>query len=328
MLENHAKAETEKAEQFMINAWEPCKGRDRESRTVYDQCLRTMQRQRQRKQNSLWSMLENHAKAETEKAEQFMINAWEPCIGRDRESRTVYDQCFRTMHRQRQRKQNSLWSMLENHAKAETEKAEQFMINAWEPCKGRDRESRTVYDQCLRTMQRQRQRKQNSLWSMLENHAKAETEKAKQYMINASEPCKSRDRESRRGYVWSMHHAKGRDREGRKVYEQCSELCKKQRQIKQNKLWSMHHAKVRDGESRTGYGQCFRTNPKVELQSRTCYSQCTMQKAETEKAEQFMINASELCGGQTEKAEQFMINASELGKGRQRKQNSSWSMFR
>ena len=94
-----------------------------------------------------------------------------------------------------------------------------------------------------------------------------------------------------------MHHAKGRDRERRKVYEQCSELCKEQRQIKQNKLWSMHHAKVRDGESRTGYGQCFRTNPKVELQSRTCYSQCTMQKAETEKAEQFMINASELGKG-------------------------------
>ena len=258
MLENHAKAETEKAEQFMINAWEPCKGRDRESRTVYDQCLRTMQRQRQRKQNSSWSMLENHAKAETEKAEQFMINAWEPCKGRDRESRTVYDQCLRTMQRQRQRKQNSLWSMLENHAKAETEKAEQFMINAWEPCIGRDRESRTVYDQCFRTMHRQRQRKQNSLWSMLENHAKAETEKAEQFMINAWEPCK------------------GRDRESRTVYDQCLRTMQRQRQRKQNSIWSMLQNHAKAGTEKAEEVMC---------------GQCTMQKAETEKAEKFMNNA-------------------------------------
>ena len=115
--------------------------------------------------------------------------------------------------------------MLQNHAKAETEKAEQFMINASETCI------------C------QRQRKQNSLRSMLQNHAKAETEKSE--VMDGQ--C-------------TMQRAKT---ERRNVYDQCSELCREQRQRKQNKLRSMHHAKVRDGQSRTGYGQCFRTNPKV-----------------------------------------------------------------
>ena len=57
--------------------------------------------------------------------------------------------------------------MLQNHAKAETEKAEKFMINAQSYARRRDRESRTSYGQ--RTMQR------------------LEMEKAEQVMVNASE---------------------------------------------------------------------------------------------------------------------------------------------
>ena len=185
------------------------------------------------------------------------------------------------------------------------------MINAQNYAKGTNRESRTVYGQCFRIVQRVETEleKAEQIIINAQNYTRAELEKADKVMVNAL--CKGQ-RQGTQNRLWSMHYAKGRDRERRTDYGQrtmqraetenagqvmVNALCKRQRQRTQDRLWSMHYTKGRDRERRTGCGQC--TTQRADRERRTCYGQCTMQKAETENAEQVMVNT--LCKGQRQR---------------------------
>ena len=120
---------------------ELCKGGDRESITVYDQCSELCKKYKQRKQNGLLSMLQNYAKGR-DRTRESRID-YDQCSelskGSIRESRTDYGQC--TMQT------------------AETENAEQVMVNAL--CKWQRQRTEQIMVNPL--CKGQRQRKQDSL---------------------------------------------------------------------------------------------------------------------------------------------------------------------
>ena len=143
------------------------------------------------------------------------------------------------------------------------------MINAQNYAKGTNRESRTVYGQCFRIVQRAETEleKAEQIIINAQNYTRAELEKADKVMVNAL--CKGQ-RQGTQNRLWSMHYAKGRNRERRTGCGQCTTqraetenaehvmvnaLRKGQRQRTQNRLWSIHYAKGRDRESRTVYSQ-------------------------------------------------------------------------